>query len=1077
MGGKLVGRAVTAATASPGRPGRLGLLRDDSTNNVFLVDTGSVYSIIPHQSSQPPHGPPITTADGQPVKCWGVVQRTLQVGRRIFKWDFLQAAISFSIVGADFLDHFGLSVDLKNMRLTTETGDRVSLSAPPVGSVFASIGLKIPASPTPLVHAGSSDGPLQHRLNICSTTSTVRRPADSTHSRPDTAYQELLQEFPEVVNPSKRMPKVKHQVEHHIEMVGRPVSAKYRRLDAAKLKAAREEFLEMERQGIVRRSDSSWASPLHMVRKADGSWRPCGDFRRLNVQTQPDRYTCPNIGDLTARLAGCKVFSKLDLRKGYHQVPVRKADIKKTAIITPFGLFEFLRMPFGLRNAGQTFQRMMDNVLAGLDYTFVYLDDVLVASASHEEHAVHLREVLSRLSKHGLVLNAEKCQLGVPELDYLGHHVAASGIKPIVDRVAAIKDFPLPSDVGHLQTYLGMVNFYRRFLPAAARVLRPLTDSLQGGGRGAIMWTAEMKKAFEDSKLALYNACELAHPDPRAEISLVVDASDTHVGAVLQQTARGQLTRPLAFFSAKLDKAQRKYSAFDRELLAVYLGIRHFRWLLEGRVFYVVTDHKPLTFAMLKMADAWSARQQRHLSFISEFSTDIRHIAGRENVVADALSWPSAAVTPGQVAVVTPSTSGRLDFRVLAREQSVCVETQQLMENTCLQTAEVVVDGVPLWCDVSTGLIRPLVPESQRKAVFNAIHELAHPGTRATRRLVTSRFVWPRCSSDVATWCKQCPGCARGKITIQEKTAPALIPVPEKRFSHVHVDLVGPLPPSKEGYTHVLTVIDRSTRWPEVFPVRDLTAQECADTFTAGWVARYGVPHTVTSDRGTQFSSAIWDCMCRTLGIKHVSTTAYHPQSNGMIERFHRQLKEALRARQCGTAWLEHLPWVLLGLRAAPKETSGVSSAEAVFGTPLVLPSQAQPPPVLTVTEPEPVLPEAIPARQRSYAEAARARPSLLTKATHVYVKRGPQCGTLEPRYSGPYQVIEKLGKTCKLQVGPRMEVVSADRLKSCEGVPVEVAVPPRRGRPPQERWRRSNSSSTDGSDLGGALWRTSWNS
>jgi len=165
-------------------------------------------------------------------------------------------------------------------------------------------------------------------------------------------YEQLLTEFPEAVNPSKKLPKVKHIVQHHIETVGRPVSAKYRRLDASKLKAAREEFAEMERQGIVRRSNSDWASPLHMVKKQDGSWRPCGDFRRLNAQTQPDRYTCPNIGDLTARLAGCKVFSKLDLRKGYHQVPVKPADVKKTAIITPFGLFEFLRMPFGLRNAG-----------------------------------------------------------------------------------------------------------------------------------------------------------------------------------------------------------------------------------------------------------------------------------------------------------------------------------------------------------------------------------------------------------------------------------------------------------------------------------------------------------------------------------------------------------------------------------------------------------------------------------------------------------------------------------------------------------------------------------------------------
>ena len=187
------------------------------------------------------------------------------------------------------------------------------------------------------------------------------------------------------------MPLVIHRVEHHIETDGRPVAARYRRLDAAKLKAAQADFREMERQGVIRQSSSNWASPLHLVKKADGTWRPCGDFRQLNIQSKPDRYSCPNIGDLSAKLAGCHVFSKLDLRKGYHQVPVREADIHKTAVVTPFGLFEFLRMPFGLRNAGQTFQRMMDEILAGLDYCFVYYDDILVGSRSVEEHRIHLQ--------------------------------------------------------------------------------------------------------------------------------------------------------------------------------------------------------------------------------------------------------------------------------------------------------------------------------------------------------------------------------------------------------------------------------------------------------------------------------------------------------------------------------------------------------------------------------------------------------------------------------------------------------------------------------------------------------------
>ena len=307
----------------------------------------------------------------------------------------------------------------------------------------------------------------------------------------------------------------------------------------------------MEKQGIVRRSNSNWASPLHMVKKSDGTWRPCGDYRRLNTQTKPDLYTCPNIADLTARLEGCTIFTKLDLRKGYHQVPVEASSVPKTAIITPFGLFEYLRMPFGLRNAGQTFQRLMDEVLAGLDYCFVYLDDVLVASKTEDEHEQHLEEVLSRLQQHGLVLNGEKCVLGAPTVEYLGHKVSARGVEPLPAKVAAIRDFPQPKTVKQLQSYLGMVNFYRRFVKDAAGILKPLTDALRGaGGQAAkIQWSSAMEEAFRTSKQRLEAAAVLAHPGKHARLALSVDASESHVGAVLQQEVRGGALQPLGFFS------------------------------------------------------------------------------------------------------------------------------------------------------------------------------------------------------------------------------------------------------------------------------------------------------------------------------------------------------------------------------------------------------------------------------------------------------------------------------------------------------------------------------------------------
>ena len=259
------------------------------------------------------------------------------------------------------------------------------------------------------------------------------------------------------------------------------------------------------------------------------------------------------MADLSSRLSGCKVFSKLDLQKGYLQVPVAAADVPKTAVITPFGLFEFLRMPYGLKNAGMTFQRLMDHIFQGLPFAFIYLDDVLVASPDAATHRLHLTAVFQLLSDNGLVLNAGKCCFGQQSVEFLGHIVSAAGVAPLPGRVDAINNFPQPSSVRELQGFLGLFNFYRRFVPAAAKLVRPLTDCLKGGPKGgtAIEWSAERNAAFLAAKSAVAATCILEHPAAKAEISLVTDASSSHVGAALQQR------RPLAALGFLLSQAHR----------------------------------------------------------------------------------------------------------------------------------------------------------------------------------------------------------------------------------------------------------------------------------------------------------------------------------------------------------------------------------------------------------------------------------------------------------------------------------------------------------------------------------------
>ena len=871
----------------------------------LLVDTGTDFSLVPareHEKLRKPNNGLFKGAQGLPIPVYGQRKILVDIGTgRKFLQTFFIAGVQEPLLGLDFLLEHRLAVDpVHNKLFDADT-------------------------------------------YICTEAKPVYVQA-VTCQKTEGLFSHLWKEFPSLCDASvaKLTNTPKHSIMHDIELKPgtQPTHAKVRRLFGIKLQAAKEEIEGMLKLGIIRRSKSEWASPLHIVPKGKDSFRPCGDFRKLNYGTVPDRYPIPHIQDCTRDLQGANYFSKIDLVRAFHQIPLSHEAIPKTAVITPFGLFEFLRMPFGLCNAAQAFQRLMDVVCRQLPGVFVYIDDILVASKSKEEHEVHLRKLFARLTQYGLVVNPMKSILGAKEVNFLGFRVNSNGVSPTDEKVKAILDFPHPGKYGQLSEFLGIVNFYHRFIPKCSDIARPLYELLKVNNSKdksskhipVASWKKEHEDAFDELKKAIAGTTTLSYPSHETKTRLVTDASDKAIGAVMEQW-HNECWRPIAFYSKALKGPEMKYSTYDRELLAIKQALKHFRHIIEGLpndLFHVATDHKPLTtgknFKITSQNKTQLNRVERTWEYIGEITTDIRHISGRNNPVADALSRNSNAVHKEPLLDLISKEQEKAQMR--PQHGRPWPEHWKVEKHF----------DVTLTVDTRARTPRPVVPDTITKMVFQNIHGIAHQGVKATRRAISSSFVWPSMNKDICKWVNECQECQSSKITRHNKANFSPMPSPSGKFDAIHVDILGPLP-ACQNYNYLLTIVDRFSRWPAAVPLSCITANECAKALVNGWIQYYGTPTSITTDRGRQFTSCMWQELCFLLGSKHNMTTAFHPQSNGMVERFHRQLKASLMAKLDNNSnWIQDLPLILLGIRTAIKDDLQVSSADIVYGEPLRIP-------------------------------------------------------------------------------------------------------------------------------------------